>query len=115
MKYYCTIEQRREKRNEGKDVKFIQRSNIPNVHTPDIHMDGLDWEIKCPQGSGRNVMAHNFIKALAQSRNIIIDLRRCSMDDSKSVKELKKLFKEKIRAKKLLIIMKNGELIANSR
>ncbi len=38
---------------QGKDVEFIKPSNIPNIHTPDIHMDGVDWEIKSPQGQSK--------------------------------------------------------------
>ena len=29
----------------GKDVVFIKPSSIPNTHTPDILMDGVEWEM----------------------------------------------------------------------
>ncbi|MCR5595713.1 MAG: hypothetical protein K6G12_07690 [Lachnospiraceae bacterium] len=32
----------------GKDIKFLRPSSIPNQHTPDIRMDGLEWEMKAP-------------------------------------------------------------------
>ena len=38
----------------GKDVKFIRPSSIPNQHSPDILMDGLEWEMKVPTGKGKH-------------------------------------------------------------
>ena len=34
----------------GYDIEFIPPSNIPDVHRPDILMQGKEWEIKSPQG-----------------------------------------------------------------
>ncbi len=59
----------------GKDVVFLKPSDIPNVHTPDISMDGIEWEIKCPEGSGKRTIEKNITKAELQSYNIILDLR----------------------------------------
>lgn len=35
---------------QGFDVELIPASNIEGVHTPDIKMDGLKWEMKAPLG-----------------------------------------------------------------
>lgn len=32
--------------DRGKDIVFLKPSDIPKIHTPDIWMDGLEWEIK---------------------------------------------------------------------
>lgn len=59
----------------GKDVVFLKPSSIPNTHTPDILMDGVEWEMKCPQGNGKRTIEENFRKAVKQSKYIIFDLR----------------------------------------
>lgn len=37
----------------GKDITFIKPSNIPNIHTPDFRMDGVEWEVKSPKGDSK--------------------------------------------------------------
>ena len=37
----------------GKNIKFIKPSTIEGSHTPDILMDGFEWEIKSPQGNSK--------------------------------------------------------------
>ncbi len=66
----------------GKDVTFIRPSSIPNQHSPDIEMDGLEWEMKAPTGSGKRNIEYNFRKAVAQSKNIIFDLRHVKIPDN---------------------------------
>ncbi len=39
--------------NLGKNIVFIHPSAIPEQHTPDIIMDGVEWEIKCPIGESK--------------------------------------------------------------
>ena len=34
----------------GKKIKFIRPSNIPEVYRPDFTMDGIEWEMKSPEG-----------------------------------------------------------------
>ena len=46
-------------------------SDIPNVHTPDIRMDDIEWEIKCPEGSCKRTIEKNIVKAELQSHIII--------------------------------------------
>ena len=40
----------------GKDIVFLKPSSIPNIHTPDILMDGVEWEMKCPSGSSKGTI-----------------------------------------------------------
>ena len=65
----------------GKDIIFIMASNIPEVHTPDILMDGLEWEIKSPQGKAKRTIETNFRHAVDQSLYIIFDLRRINLPE----------------------------------
>ena len=42
----------------GHDVTFIMPSRTKGAKTPDIEMDGIDWEMKCPTGGGRRTIEH---------------------------------------------------------
>ena len=94
----------------GKDIIFIKASNIPEVHTPDILMDGLEWEIKSPQGKAKRTIETNFRHAVDQSLNIIFDLRRINLPEKQCIAQLEKEFIAR-HAKKLLVITKSGELL----
>ncbi|MDY6353167.1 MAG: hypothetical protein SPL57_09085 [Lachnospiraceae bacterium] len=101
--------------DRGKNVRFIQRSNIPGVHSPDLYMDGLNWEMKSPIGDGKHTVEHIFRKAMDQSKYVIIDLRRCKMEESRAIKEFAAIFNKKPRMRKMLIIKKNEELLEYSK
>ena len=96
---------------QGHDVVFIPPTNIPGVHTPDIIMMGVEWEIKSPKGKTRNVMLHNIKRALRQSDHIILDLRRMSTSEVASILQIEKIYNERQNIKRILVIKKNGELI----
>lgn len=95
----------------GFDIKFIPPSNIPGVHRPDILMQGIEWEIKCPQGKGKNTIQKNFKLAIKQSHYIIFDLRRVNLSESKCISEINKQMSMRPYMKKLLIICKNNTLL----
>ena len=97
----------------GKDVEFIRPSNIPNIHTPDIHMDGVDWEIKSPQGQSKRTLENNLRKALLQSKNIIFDLRRLNLPENECINKLTHEFQRNSKVRKLLIIKHDGSLVEN--
>ena len=74
----------------GKDIMFIPPSAIPGQHRPDILMDGVEWEIKCPEGSSKRTIENNMRKAIKQSCNIIFDLRRIKLSEAQAINQLKK-------------------------
>ena len=76
----------------GHDIEFIPPNNSPKMHTPDIKMDGVEWEIKCPSGKSSRTIENNFRKAIKQSSYIIFDLRRCSIPEAQSLTRLQKEF-----------------------
>jgi len=96
---------------QGFDVELIPISNIEGVHTPDIKMSGLEWEMKAPIGEGNQLMENTIQRALRQSQNIIIDLRHTKRHQTKCLKELEKQFKSKRSLKRLKIITKNGKTL----
>lgn len=93
----------------GYDIEFIPPSNIPDVHRPDILMQGKEWEIKSPQGKAKRTIEQNYRKAAKQSKFIIFDLRRCPIPESQSLGQLQREFTDR-HTKRLLVILKNGSL-----
>ena len=95
------------------DTKMLEKyypSNIPNAHTPDILMDGIEWEIKCPQGKAKRTIETKFRHAIDQSHYIIFDLRRINLPEKQCIAQLEKEFRIR-HAKRLLIITKSEELL----
>ena len=76
----------------GKNVEFLIPLDIKNTRTPDIKMDGLFWEIKSPKGSSSRTIENNLRCALRQSKNIIIDLRRIKIDETRAISQIKEKF-----------------------
>jgi len=95
----------------GKTVRFLAPIQQENVRTPDIEMDGIQWEIKTPIGKSTNTIKRAFKTALRQSKYIIFDLRHSKLPDKPNIDKLHKEFTDIRSAKKLLIITKSGELI----
>ena len=98
--------------DRGKDVVFLQPSDIPNLHTPDIKMDGIEWEIKCPQGSGKRTIEKNMVKAEAQSSYIILDLRWIKIAERQCLSQIKRNFESKSKIKRVLVITKGLRLVS---
>ena len=76
--------------SKGKDVEFIRPSRVQHTRTPDIIMDGIMWEMKCPMGKNKKNIANIFHRALKQSKNIIIDIRQIEIDEKEALVEIKR-------------------------
>lgn len=98
-------------KKQGFDIELIQKSNIKGVHSPDLIIKGEKWEMKAPIGEGNQLMKNTIQKALRQSNNIIIDLRRTKRHQMKCIREIKTHFYKSKHAKKVLIITKGGKSI----
>ena len=95
----------------GYNVELIPTSKIKGIHTPDIRIKGLEWEIKTPLGEGRQLMKNTIQKALRQSPNVIIDLRKTKRHQTKCLRELRREFEESKNLRRLLIITKSNNVI----
>lgn len=93
-------------------IRFLAPSHIKGIKTPDIEMDGQKWEVKCPVGKGSNTIKRAFQVAIAQSPNIIFDLRHSKMPDAVNISRLEKEFHDIKKAKKMKIITKSRKLLA---
>lgn len=95
----------------GFDVELIPRSDKKGIRTADIMMDGVEWELKCPKGKGRWLLENTLKKAVRQSPNVIIDLDRIKIHQSKCLMELNKQFYKTKSVKRLKIITKTRKTI----
>jgi hypothetical protein len=93
---------------QGFDVEFLLPSRIKGIRTPDVKIDNILWEIKCPTGSGKKTVEKQLQRASGQSKNIIFDSRRTKLVDTYIEKELRKQLKLSRSFKKLILITKEG-------
>ena len=96
----------------GYDITLIPKSNKCGDRTPDIEMQGLFWEMKCPKGQGKYLIQNTLHKAARQSENVIVDLRRIKIHQTKCLRELEKHFMiTSKRLKRMKIITKTKKII----
>ena len=95
----------------GFSIELIPVSLTKGVHTPDIIIDGVFWEMKSPTGGSKNTIKHTMQNAAHQARNIIIDLRRCKLPQETAINEIKYRFQLSKRIIHIMIITKDLKLI----
>jgi len=95
----------------GNDILFLKPIDQDKIKTPDIEMGGARWEIKTPKGKGKFLLQNTFHKALHQSVNIIIDIRRIKIPEQKALKQLENLFEKSRSVKKMIIITKQKKML----
>ncbi|MBR3323921.1 hypothetical protein IKG24_00050 [Candidatus Saccharibacteria bacterium] len=95
----------------GSDVELIPKSEKKGVHAPDIVMNGLRWEMKSPKGEGKYLMQNTIQKAVKQSRNVIVDLRRAKRSQERCLQELEKEFGSSKNLQKLKVITKSRKIL----
>lgn len=90
------------------DVVFLR----PEIDkTPDIEVGAVRWEIKSPRGDGKKTIENNFRTARKQSLNIVIDLRRIKMHQSRATARINFFLSKQNTLKKVLIITKSNKVI----
>ena len=91
------------------DVVFLRTTALKS---PDLKIKGEIWELKSPIGNSKNTIHNVFVTARHQSYNIIIDLRRCKMDENKAFARIREAFNKRRRVKcQLKIINKREDVI----
>lgn len=94
----------------GHQVEFLPECNIP---TPDIKLDGIEYEIKSPEHMNANTLEHTLKDVLKQSTNIIIDssrIRNKVRDDNVRTFLIAQL-RHRQQIKRLLFITKRGQIV----
>lgn len=95
----------------GLNIELIPTSQVKGMRTPDISINGVLWEIKSPTGGGKNTIKHTFQNATHQSNNIIVDLRRCKLQQDLAIKELEQRFSLSKRIRRMKIITNDEKII----
>lgn len=93
------------------DLVFIRRG--PSS-TPDIEVikTGQVWELKSPLGNGKRTMANNLRDASRQSKNVVLDLSRCKMNNQNAFSRIRGFLNSgDAHLKRLLVIDKGGKVI----
>ena len=74
---------------EGTDVLFRIDSREKGVKNPDVEMNQQVWEFKAPTGEGKNTVDSQMKRAGKQTERLVLDLRRCELDDKKSIRDVR--------------------------
>lgn len=91
------------------DVTFLRPSC---QKTPDLNINGAEWELKSPLGDGKNTIKNNLHNARKQSTNVIVDLRRIKMPQSKALSNIDYYFSShRSQIKHLIVITKSEEIL----
>ena len=97
--------------DQGNDITLIPPLQVKGANTPDISLNGVIWEMKSPTGDGKHTIKHNLQNAKKQSRNVIVDLRRCKLPDDRALKELEHHFQLSKRFRRMKVITKSAEIL----
>lgn len=93
---------------DGHNVEFIPPAL---TRTADILLDGVEFEIKSPQGNKLTTIERNLKRATKQSRNIVFDSSRMKqMSDRKILQNIIYHAKHQKLIKRVIFIGKNGKI-----
>ncbi|MBR2998255.1 hypothetical protein IKF34_00540 [Candidatus Saccharibacteria bacterium] len=83
-----------------------------SMKSPDLNINGKIWELKSPIGKSKNTIHNNFKEARKQTVNIIIDLRRCKLNEINAYSKIRAEIKKRKRKNgKILVISKKSEVL----
>ncbi|MBQ3353503.1 hypothetical protein IJG89_04185 [Candidatus Saccharibacteria bacterium] len=83
-----------------------------HMKSPDLLIKNEIWELKSPRGNSKNTIHNIFVTSRKQSYNVIIDLRRCRMNEQNAFARIRDAFNKRRRKKcQLLVITKHGKVI----
>ena len=100
--------------DRGKNITFIPPSNIPGHRRPDFLMDGLEWEVKCPDGGSKRTIERCIVSAEGQSPYIILDLRYVKLSEKFCLSQIEINYKTRSRVKRIFVITKTLQLVEYS-
>ena len=91
------------------DVIFLRPGPMKS---PDLLLKQEIWELKSPRGNSKNTIHNIFVTSRKQSYNVIIDLRRCRMNEQKAFARIRDAFNKRRRKRcQLLVITKQNRVI----
>lgn len=90
------------------DVYFLETGS---QGTPDVSVKDTNWEIKSPVGDSANNIQKNMREASAQSENVVIDLRRSKLHQTRAVGYIKQFTERYKKLKRVLVITKAKQIL----
>ena len=97
--------------DSGSSIELVPTTQIKGLKMPDMMVDGIPWEIKAPEGNGKNTIQHNLKYAAHQSENVIVDLFRCKLEEEVALKEIQHHFNLSKRIRRLKVVTKSEMII----
>lgn len=90
------------------DIVFLRPQQLK---TPDLLIRDAIWELKSPVGNSKNTISNNIKSSRKKSKNIIIDLRRCKLNEHKALANIKHAYKKRKRKQGTYLIIKKDSKI----
>lgn len=93
----------------GHYIEFLEEGNL---HTADIKLDGIEYEIKSPESFNSNTFEHKLKDATKQSPNLIIDTYRIKkVRDLKVRNFLVNQMRKQKQIKRMIMVTKRGQIM----
>lgn len=100
-------------RKLGGELFMVPRVNDPqNISTPDYLFRGARFDLKSPEGSGKNTLYDAIAKKSKQADNFIFDLTKCPLSDEEISRQLELIYRSThTKFVNEIIVVKNGEIV----
>lgn len=90
------------------DVHFIETAS---QGTPDVSVGNIKWEVKSPIGTSKNNIRKNMREAGKQSVNVIIDLRRSKLHQTRALGYINEYMSTSKKLKRVIVITKSKRIL----
>lgn len=95
--------------DHGLHVVFNPQVYGKGKKNPDATIDGDIWEFKAPDGSSeKNTISSQFKRAGKQAPRLVLDLRRCALDDGIAVQQAVRRFTGSVKINEMIVIDHDG-------
>lgn len=95
------------------DVQMVPRIAYPqNISTPDFLVGGIKFDLKQPEGSGKNVLYGMLQKKKRQASNFVFDISKCPLSVEEIDRQAKDIYRSRnMRFVEQIVIVKDGKII----
>ncbi|HEY5805776.1 MAG TPA: hypothetical protein VIS56_00120 [Candidatus Saccharimonadales bacterium] len=90
------------------DVYFLETGSRD---TPDVSIQGVEWELKSPIGGSANNIRKNMREAGNQSTSVVIDLRRSKLHQTRAVGYINQYMTTSRKLKCVIVITKSKKVL----
>ena len=87
-------------------IEFLTPVDDYKRKSADVVMLGVEWEIKCPDGNSKTTINTQFRRASRQSKHIVIDTRRTTLEYDRIEKSVHYEMKKRVTIKRVILINK---------